>query len=83
MFYNINNNNLKPIRPIPAINVNRLIFTLHLQGHFVMLPSSKLNITSFSKSARVTRKELKYGKTKLIEVNQSFPIEILIFYSRI
>lgn len=48
-----------------------------------MLPSSKLNITSFSKSARVTRKELKYGKTKLIEVNQSFPIEILIFYSRI
>ena len=35
-----------------------------------MLPSSKLDITPFSKSAWVTRTRHKYRKIKVIEVNQ-------------
>ena len=44
-----------------------------------MLPPSKLNITSFSEWARVTRTEQMYGKTKVIEVNLSIAIAIILF----
>ena len=44
-----------------------------------MLPPSKLNITSFSEWARVTRTEQMHGKTKVIEVNLSIAIAIILF----
>ena len=42
---------------------------------------SKVNITSFSKLVRVTGTENEYGKTTVIEVNRSIPVDILIFCS--
>ena len=44
-----------------------------------MLPTSKVNITSFSKLVQVPRTENKYQNTTVIEVNQSIPVDILIF----
>ena len=52
---------------------------LNLQGNLSMLPSNKLNITSFSKLVRVTRTERKNEKKKVIEVDRSILTETLVF----
>ena len=49
-------------------------------GHLLTLPPSKLNITLFPESARVTRTKQMYGKTMVIEVNL---VGILILFTYI
>ena len=44
-----------------------------------MLPTSKVNITSFSKLVQVPRTENKYRKKTVIKVNQRIFVDILIF----